>query len=101
MFNLKKVTLVVVSSLVATFSVNANEPVKVANEIDTVAVDTVAKVNLTSFLSQFDNDNNGLLSKEEVAVSKNKVLIDNFDDIDTNNDGGLSENELASFDLKS
>lgn len=96
MFNLQKATLVVISALVVTFSVNANEPVKVANEIE-----TVAKVNLTSFLSQFDNDNNGLLSKAEVAVSKNKVLIDNFDDIDTNNDGGLSEKELASFDLES
>ncbi|GHE91515.1 EF-hand domain-containing protein [Thalassotalea profundi] len=96
MFSLKKVTLVVVSSLVATLHVGATEPVKVTEEMP-----TIAKVDLTSLLSQFDNDNNGLLSKAEVAVSKNKILLDNFDEIDANNDGGLSENELASFDTES
>lgn len=96
MFSLKKVTLVVVSSLVAAFYVSANEPVKVSTEIA-----STTKVDLTQLLSQFDNDNNGLLSKAEVAVSKNKTLLDNFDAIDENNDGGLSEQELASFKSES
>lgn len=90
MFSLKKVTLVVISSLVAAFYVSANEPEKLSNE--------VSKVDLTQLLSKFDNDGNGLLSKAEVAVSKHAVLLENFDHIDANNDGGLSEAELSAFD---
>ena len=92
MFSLKKVTLVVVSSLVAAFYVSANEPAKVSDEMM-----SKAKVDLSQLLTKFDNDNNGLLSKAEVAVSKNKTLLDNFDAIDANNDGALSEEELKSF----
>ncbi|XQW85616.1 hypothetical protein ACOYR1_02465 [Thalassotalea piscium] len=89
MFSLKKVTLVVVSSLAAAFYVSANEPVKIMNEVN--------KVDLTQLLSKFDNDSNGALSKAEVAASKHSVLVDNFDAIDSNKDGGLSEDELKAF----
>ncbi len=82
MFNFKKIALVVVSSLVAAFYVSAAE----VNEID-----------LTQLLNKFDNDKNGLLSKAEVITSKNKILLARFDEIDVNNDGGLSQKELESF----
>lgn len=91
MFNLKKVSLVVVGSLVTAFYVSANEPVNTATE--------ASNVDLTQLLSQYDKDGNGLLSKAEVAASKHKILLENFDDIDTNNDETLSHSELSSFKL--
>ncbi len=91
MFSLKKVTLVVVSSLIITFYVSANDPKNISIEDN--------KVDFTQLLTQYDKDTDGLLSKPEVAASKHKILLDNFKNIDTNNDGGLSLAELNTFEL--
>jgi Ca2+-binding EF-hand superfamily protein len=86
MFNLKKVSLVVVGSLVATFFATANE----------MPPETGSKKNLSHLVSQYDTDKNGKLSKDEVRASKNSTLIVNFSKIDANNDGSLSKEELKS-----
>ena len=94
MFSLKKVSVVVVTSLVAAFYVSANEPVKMAADLA-----EKGKVELTSLVAKFDKDNNGILSKAEVEISKDKTLLKHFDAIDTNTDLGLSTEELKSFNL--
>lgn len=87
MFNLKKVSLVVVGSLVATFFATANE---MPSEMD-------SKKDLSHLVNQFDTDKNGKLSKDEVTASKNSILIVNFSKIDANKDSSLSKEELKSF----
>ncbi len=90
MFSLKKVILVVVSSLIATFFVSANESVNLQTGMG-------GRNDLSHLISQFDTDKDGKLSQEEVIASKNSSLISNFSQIDTNNDGSLSLKELEEF----
>ncbi|MBU2918200.1 EF-hand domain-containing protein [Psychrosphaera sp. F3M07] len=90
MLSLKKITLVVISSLVATFFVSANQATNIQTGMG-------SKTDLSHLLSQLDSDNDGKLSKEEVMASKNSTLISNFSKIDANNDGSLSKKELESF----
>lgn len=90
MFNLKKVSLVVVGSLVATFFATANENTNMPTEM-------ASKNDLSHLVSQYDTDKDGKLSKDEVRASKNSTLISNFTKIDANKDGSLSKEELKSF----
>ena len=89
MFNLKKVSLVVVGSLVATFFATANEVTNMPTEVK-------SKSDLSHLVSQYDTDKDGKLSKDEVRASKNSILISNFTKIDANSDGSLSKEELKS-----
>lgn len=92
MISLKKITLIAVSSLIGAFYVSASEPVKMVNELA-----EKGKGEVVQLIAKFDQDNNGLLSKAEVEVSKNEALVKNFAAIDTNTDAGLSEEEIKLF----
>lgn len=92
MISLKSVSLFVVTSSIAAFYVSANEQ---ANDV--VKTIETTQVEFSELLAKFDKDNNGLLSKAEVAVSKDELLIKRFDSIDTNADAGLNEQELKAF----
>ena len=92
MISLKKVSLFVFTTSIAAFYVSAEDKATVPSK--TVEV---ASVEFSQLLAKFDKDNNGLLSKAEVAVSKDELLIKRFDSIDTNADAGLNEEELKTF----
>jgi len=90
--SLTKTTAFVAAAITASFIVSANEklPEIVVAEKQVNAIDTKA-------FAVLDTDSNGLLSKEEVKVSKNSMLASSFSKIDTNADASLSPEELSTF----
>jgi len=97
MMSLKKVSAVVVTCAVAAFYVDAKDGVELSEQAKTSM--QKAKAEFIQLLAKYDADNNGLLSKAEVAKSKHLALIKNFEEIDGNADSGLSEAELKAFNL--
>jgi hypothetical protein len=97
MISLKKVSAVVVTCAVAAFYADAKDGVELGDQAKTSM--KKAKADFVQLVAKYDADNNGLLSKAEVAKSKHEALIKNFDGIDQNADAGLSEEELKAFNL--
>jgi hypothetical protein len=97
MISLKKVSAVVVTCAVAAFYADAKDSVEIGEQAKSPM--KKAKAEFVQLVAKYDADNNGLLSKAEVAKSKHKALIKNFDEIDQNDDSGLSEEELKAFNL--
>ena len=55
------------------------------------------KVSSTKILKEVDDNNDGSLNELEVAAKNKRDLMDNFNDIDTNDDGELDLEELKAF----
>lgn len=93
--SLIEVSAIVVVATLAAFIVDAKQPV----ELGEITNDTVKELknDYTHLVAKFDADKNGLLSKAEVAASKNDVLMRNFNTIDTNGDENISNEELTDY----
>lgn len=89
--SLTQVTALVWVAFTASFLVNADESNAVINQ------SSAALAQDQFIFSSLDTDKDGALSKDEVEVSKNKLLAESFADIDANNDGVLSKEELVIF----
>ena len=89
--SLTQVTTLVWVAFTASFFVNA----------DTTSValsqSSSALVQDQFIFSSLDADKDGVLSKAEVNVSKNKLLTKSFKEIDSNGDSSLSKAELVNF----
>ena len=113
--NLVKMTLGVAFATIATFVVNANDITpKVSEAISTVetsmtevkelheddqteSVISLQKKDFSQLLSDFDADQNGALSEEELATSDNEALKMAFKNLDVNEDLHISANEFSNL----
>ncbi len=93
--SLIEVSAFVVLTTLAAFIVDAKE----SDELKTVALERSTEISeqFEGLLKKFDADKNGLLSKDEVAKSKQEVIMRNFKAIDTNTDASISLEELNAF----
>ena len=95
--SLKKTTALVIAFTAAGFFLNPSE----ASDIDNgVKGNKGIAVSFEQLLKANDADNNGLLSKKEIAAVTDKTLLNNFNAIDINADQAISEQEFAQY-LKS
>lgn len=104
--SLKKVTALVALFTVSAFLIDAVEATEVAVkkttvttiEAPTITIDVAKQMNnFEQLIKQFDQDNNQLLSKKELANSNEKDLLTAFNLIDKNADAGLSSDEYQQF----
>lgn len=93
--SLIEVSAFVVLATLAAFIVDAKEP----DELNTVSLERSTEITeqFEGLLKKYDADKNGLLSKDEVAKSKQEVIMRNFKAIDTNTDASISLEELNAF----
>ena len=89
--SLTQVTTLVWVAFTASFFVNADDSNPALNQ------SSAALVQDQFIFSSLDTDKDGALSKDEVKVSKNKLLAESFAEIDANSDGVLSKEELVIF----
>jgi len=103
--SLKKVTAVVVISIMGSYLVNASEN-DVSTELETIKAEVSNLVksssgkNLKQFdqlIEKFDLDKNGLLSEKEVQLSKHEKFQNSFDVIDLNKDANISAVEFNQY----
>lgn len=80
----------------ATLAQTQPEPqIKTSVEAKTASIGEMIAHN--KFFAPLDIDNNGVISEQELGMSKNKLFKEQFQKIDTNKDQGISEEELKSF----
>ena len=105
-FYLKKVTLIVSIAVLASYFASAEQkgtsPDVALTQV--TSTKTVASAHLVTttddvmtLFTEFDRDQDGLLSRVEVAASNNKTLIKHFTAIDKNNDEAISAGEFAHY----
>jgi len=109
--SLTKVTVIVSTCVLASYFVSAEGKVDnldvPAIEVSSVKAEVSKVINtdntavaikdISSLLTQYDSDKNGVLNKVEVAASKNELLVQHFKDIDKNSDTKISESELKDY----
>ncbi len=89
--SLTQVTTLVWVAFTASFFVNADDSnIELNQSQSTLAQDQF-------IFSALDTDKDGVLSKTEINVSKNKLLTKSFKEIDSNGDSSLSKDELVNF----
>jgi len=110
--SLTQVSVFVVAVSMASFFVNADEALTHNNEetvltpSDSSLVSQVVEVTVEEETSDkftftsLDSDKNGKLSQKEVLAGKNEWLVKSFDEIDSNADESLTEQELIDFVAK-
>lgn len=91
--SLKKVSVVALACFAGTFLVNAKEPVELAKSN---AADK-AKSTFTQLLKKADSNKNGELSKDELEGAMESQLLSAFNEIDTNGDKSIDEDEFTSY----
>lgn len=94
--SLLKLSAVVVSAIMASFIVNADEVSTVSGDKEPAQVQEKSGVEKIAF-SALDTNKDGKLSKTEVDASKNPLLAQAFTKIDLNADDELTQDELDSF----
>jgi len=108
--SLTQLTAFVIAVCLASFFVNAGENlVQTAEENTVVYVDELANPEVTQEIeyieetndmftfTSLDSDQNGKLNKQEVVAGKNDWLAKAFNDIDSNSDKSITEQELVDF----
>ncbi|REL34388.1 hypothetical protein [Thalassotalea euphylliae] len=106
---MKNISLLEVSALVfavavCSITVQANEDPKEKAALDKAKAQMEEKpvkaghmVSHDKLFAPLDIDSNGVISEQELSMSKNKLLKEQFKKIDRNEDKGISEEELKSF----
>ncbi|NMP30203.1 hypothetical protein HII17_01400 [Thalassotalea sp. M1531] len=89
--SLLELTAFVIVAAVASTTVNANDA---ALKEKVVKADEVVETNV--LFTPLDTDKNGLISQQELGVN-NKLLKEQFKEIDVNADQGISEQELKNY----
>jgi len=105
--NLTQISVFVVAVSLASFFVNANDAFIDSAEESAVlqteksTVEDVAEVieesNDSFTFTSLDTDRNGKLSQKEVLAGKNAWLVKSFQEIDSNEDESITEQELVNF----
>jgi len=96
--SLFKVTAMVITAALASSFVNAED--KVTETIETSQYEMVKidqEFSFSALITKLDTDQNGMLSLDEVAATPNKVLHQEFSNIDANQDKQIDEAEFNSF----
>ena len=93
--SLLKVTFMVVVAALASSLVNADDAVeKVVEQKQPILV---PQIQFSELIEKLDSDKNGMLSEEEVSVTKSKLLQDEFKKMDSNQDNQIDEAEYNSY----
>jgi len=108
--SLSQVSAFVVAVSMASFFVNADEAlanniknkVITGNEIAAGVIEVAVEEGTSDkfTFTSLDSDKNGKLNQKEVLTGKNEWLVKSFDEIDSNADESITEQELIDFVTK-
>jgi Ca2+-binding EF-hand superfamily protein len=96
--SLFKVTVMVITAALASSFVNAEDKITESIEKFQPEIEKVEQeLSFSTLIAEVDSDENGMLSLDEVSTTQNKVLQEEFNNIDANQDKQIDETEFNSF----
>ena len=96
--SLFKVTAMVVTVAFASSFVNAEDKIsKVVEKTQSDVVEVAKQLNFPALIEELDSDKNGMLSQTEVSANQSKLLQEEFNKMDVNQDKQIDEAEFNSY----
>jgi len=96
--SLFKVTAMVVTVAFASSFVNAEDKIsKVVEKVESDVVEVSKQLNFPALIEELDSDKNGMLSQSEVSANQSKLLQEEFNKMDVNQDKQIDEAEFNSY----
>ena len=96
--SLFKITAMVVTVAFASSFVNAEDKIsKVVEKVESDVVEVSKQLNFPALIEELDSDKNGMLSQSEVSANQSKLLQEEFNKMDVNQDKQIDEAEFNSY----
>jgi len=95
--SLFKITVIVITATIASNFVNAEDMITELLEQSQSTMALKEQTSFASLIETLDTDQDGMLSPIEVSASQNKLLQEEFTNLDLNQDQQIDEAEFNSY----